>query len=219
MSASAVFVYCILVFIPLFLGMLAVVELLTTTVPDETTASFIDHASDRYLDIVSNRYGNFHAAQVIAHEAAGNEAIEEYDTDSIATILGLNPEKTCVRKNGVFETTLDNGEVMTVSEKSICIDWVYLRLYPNGYITNVWKGYNNENETGIVLGGKKRTIEELATIAMVAHQAQDAKDGYHWVDMNGSKVGILCRIFAGYIILELGVLIVAFALSGSPRKK
>ena len=190
--------------VPAILGICALIEYHSIKTPEVTTASYCESSQYRYLRVINSKIDDFIEADATAAEMAHFEPTGNPETRQIANILGLDSEKTEILKNGTLLTYAKNGVKMTVSGNIIRIDGKYdLKLGSNGSLGNYWSGYNAEHESTIVVGGQKRSHEELATIAMVADSIDKAGDSYSYVNINGVTHGIWWTIFCIYLLIDI----------------
>lgn len=188
--------------IPVILAILAAIQSFTMSVPDATSADFLTDDAPRYLELVINKVSLAYEAEKLAAEAAKYTPTGELSENQICGILGIDPEHTSF-SNDKLVTEFENGNKLKISDKSVSVNFVYGRLYGNGAIDSVWDGYNSEQETTIVIAGKKRSYEELAAIAMFADSVESVKGSYRYVDMAGTRLGFMAGIFIVYLILDI----------------
>jgi hypothetical protein len=201
------------VIIPIALLTSATFYQATVKVPEATIASSCEKHSDRYLRAVKAMTNDCLDAHEYASNAAHLEPTGSLPEELIAKILGLIEDKTSIRTDGTLETkTKDNDIPLTVNSDKIKVKNYTLRISPNGAIKGVWPGYNSEQETNIVVGGQKRTLEELATISMIADNAD--VENFSRIDIAGKKSNILWIMFFAYCTAE----IIAFIAIGLAKR-
>ena len=201
------------VIIPIALLASATFYQLAVKVPETTIASSCEKHRDRYLRAVKAMANDCLDAHEYAASAAHLEPTGSLSEESIAKILGLIEDKTSIRTDGTLETkTKDNDIPLTVNGDKIKVKNYTLRVSPNGAIKGVWPGYNSEQETNIVVGGQKRTLEELATISMIADSAD--VENFSRIDIAGKKSNILWIALFAYCLIE----IIAFIAIGLMKR-
>ena len=211
-SKSLALLVVIGLIIPALLGIAAAIEHFTIDAPEETTQEYIEKANDRYLQVVNSKYQNYLEANQKAADAAYMANTNTFEDTQIADILGIDPA-AMQKENGYLIITLSTGEKMSVSPKSICINGKYYMEFStngNGGLKGTWEGYNSANVTPVVIAGKARTLEECATIAMVADSVEENGGDYRNVNVRGDRYDVLGAIFFFYIGIEIALIFVVF---------
>lgn len=191
--------------IPVILGLAALIEGASMEKPKMTTADYLSEYYPNYLGETHKKIDLETEANKLAHEAAGLPAVDCLDNDQIARILGLDPDKTDFAE-GKLEAKLSTGEELTFSDKSVMIDHHYIRIGKDGAIGGVFHGYNSQHDTTISIGGEKRTVEELATIAMLIDSVESFEGNYKQIDISGKPLGVWFAVLVIYIIAEIIIL-------------
>lgn len=198
--------------IPALLGIAAAIEHFTIDVPEETTQAYVEKFQDRYLQVVNSKYQNYLGANQIVADTAYRVDTNTLDDTQIADILGVDPA-AMQKENDYLVITLSTSEKMSVSPKSICINGKYYLEFNtngNGGLKGTWEGYNSANVTPVVIAGKARTLEECATIAMVADSVEKNGGDYRNVNIRGDRYDVLGAIFFFYIGIEIALIFVVF---------
>lgn len=204
-SSSRTLILLLFTFIiPVILGLAALIEGASMEKPEMTTADFLSEYYPNYLGETHKRIDLETEANKRAHEAAGLPAVDCLDNEQIARILGLDPDKAVFAEK--LEAELSTGEELTLSGKSVMIDHHYIRIGKDGAIGGVFHGYNSQHDTTISIGGEKRTIEELATIAMLIDSVESFEGNYRQIDISGKPLGVWFAVLVIYIIVEIIIL-------------
>ena len=197
--------FCMIV--PAILGLIALAKSTFAESPENTTAKFLSTHADQYLHVVTEKYGMYKELRDYTAAMTDQAPTGSLSDDQVFDILGLDTDNSEI-KDGKLKTTLTSGQTMSISDKSVLVgNTCYFKVYDDGRIHKVFDGYNSQTESNLSIAGKKRTMEELATIAMIADSVEEIGADYSISNINGSTGGIWWYAFGIYLVGMLVVLL------------
>lgn len=197
--------FCLI--IPAILGLIALAKSTFAESPENTTAKFISTHADQYLHVVTEKYGMYKELSDYSDTMTDQAPTGSLSDDQVFDILGLDADNSEI-KDGKLKTTLTSGQTMSISDKSVLVgNTCYFKIYNDGRVHKVFDGYNSQTESTLSIAGEKRTMEELATIAMIADSVEEIGADYNISNIYGSTSGIWWYVFSIYLIGMLVVLV------------
>lgn len=197
--------FCLIV--PAILGLIALTKSTFAEPPEETTAKFIQKHADQYLHVVTEKFNMYKELSDYGDAMTDQAPTGSLSDDQVFDILGLDANNSKI-KDGKLKTTLTSGQTMSISNKRVIVDnTCYFKVHDDGRIHKVFDGYNSQTESNLSIAGEKRTMEELATIAMIADSVEEIGADYNNSNIYGSTSGIWWRVFGIYLVGMLVILL------------